>query len=448
MLDTEKRTAFSLALVQGFRLLGLFMILPVFSLHGAEYAGATPVLIGLAIGMYGLTQGLFQLPFGFLSDRIGRKTVIVGGLVIFGIGSVVAAEADSIYQVIAGRALQGMGEIAAAVMALAADLTREEMRLRIMAIIGISIGASFMLSMVLGPIVAAQYGMRALFWLTAVFAVLGIFIVLFVTPKPLVQGFHRDAQVSIRDIGGVLADTELLKLGFGVFILHMVLSATFVVFPLVLVGELAVAENLHWQTYLPVFLLSAVFLPPMVLLAEKHGRSRAMFLVAIALLLLAEGGLALGGTYAAAFGLLLAYFVGINFLEAILPASVARVAPAGMKGTAMGLYSSAQFIGAFCGGLAGGFLLAGNELRTAFAWLLLPLAAWFVVAMTMRDPKPVRSRIVSLKSLEQDALRRFIDEAGRINGVSEIAIYESDRVAYLKVEKNFDERALQTLLAG
>ena len=448
MLDTEKRTAVSLALVQGFRLLGLFMILPVFSLHGSEYAGATPVLIGLAIGAYGLTQGLFQLPFGFLSDRIGRKTVIVAGLVIFGIGSIVAAEAESIYAVIAGRALQGMGAIAAAVMALAADLTREEMRLRIMAIIGISIGASFMLSMILGPIVAAQYGMRLLFWLTAGFALCGILIVLFVTPRPLVQGFHRDAQVSIRDIGGVLANAELLKLGFGVFTLHLVLAATFVVFPLILAGDLGVAESRHWRTYLPVFLLSAVFLPPMVLLAEKQARGRGVMLAAIALLAIAETGLALGGSYPIHFALLVVYFVGVNFLEAILPATVARVAPADMKGTAMGLFSSAQFIGAFCGGLSGGFLLAGGDLRQAFAWLLLPLGLWFVVVISMRAPQPVRSRIMSLKTLEQDALRRFIDEAGRIEGVREIAIYEADRVAYLKVSKNFDEQALQALLAG
>ena len=240
MLQTEKRAAVSLALVYALRMLGLFMILPVFSLHAQDYTGATPVLIGFAIGIYGLTQGLFQLPFGFLSDRFGRKPIIVAGLVIFCIGSMLAAEAESIQQIIAGRALQGLGAIAAAVMALAADLTREEVRLRIMAIIGMSIGASFMLSMIVGPTIAAVYGLRLLFWFTAVLGVLGILVIVFVTPKPPKQSFHRDAQVSPRDIGKVVANTELLKLGFGVFALHLVLAATFVVFPLVLQQDLQI----------------------------------------------------------------------------------------------------------------------------------------------------------------------------------------------------------------
>ena len=212
MLETEKRAAFSLALVYALRMLGLFMILPVFSLHADDYSGATPLLTGLAIGIYGLTQGLLQLPFGYLSDRFGRKTVIVIGLLIFCAGSMVAAEAESITEVIAGRALQGLGAIAAAVMALAADLTREEVRVRIMAIIGISIGASFMISMVIGPVIAAEFGLRLLFWMTAALALLGILVIFFITPQPPQQKFHRDAQLSVKDIGSILAHHELLKL--------------------------------------------------------------------------------------------------------------------------------------------------------------------------------------------------------------------------------------------
>ncbi len=447
MLKTENRAALSLALVYALRMLGLFMILPVFSLHAHDYAGATPVLIGLAIGIYGLTQGLFQLPFGFLSDRFGRKTVIVGGLLIFCAGSILAAEAETITQVIAGRALQGLGAIAAAVMALAADLTREEVRVRIMAIIGMSIGVSFMLSMVLGPIIAAAYGLRLLFWITAGLAVLGILVIVFVTPNPKRQSFHRDAQVSLRDIGGVAGDIELLKLGFGVFVLHLVLAATFVVFPLVLQQTLQVDEALHWRTYLPVFVLSIFFLVPMIIAVEKYRKSRLVFTCAVAMLALAELGLAFSQTYLAVFSMLVLFFGAFNFLEAIMPATVSRIAPADMKGTAMGLFSSAQFIGAFAGGLLGGILLGAGDYATTFLWLGGILGVWFLVALSMKTPRFLASKIVSLRDLDAQGLERFVEQARNIQGVHEVSIYETDRVAYLKVEKNFDDNELQALVS-
>jgi len=446
MLETEKRAAFSLALVYALRMLGLFMILPVFSLHANDYTGATPVLIGLAIGIYGLTQGLFQLPFGFLSDRFGRKTVIVAGLLIFCVGSIVAAEAESITEIIAGRALQGLGAIAAAVMALAADLTREEVRIRIMAIIGMSIGASFMISMVIGPVIAAEFGLRLLFWMTAGLAILGILVIIFVTPKPPSQVFHRDAQLSIQDVGRIIGDIELLKLGFGVFMLHLVLAATFVVFPLVLQQSLMIEETLHWRTYLPVFALSVLLLLPMVIVAEKFRKSHAVFLVAVSMLVLAEIGLASSSTYFMAFVMLVLFFGAFNFLEAMLPATVTRIAPADMKGTAMGLFSSAQFLGAFAGGLLGGILLGSGDYATTFAWLAAILCGWFLVALTMKTPKYLQSKIVSLKELGPDEFDRFVEQASSIEGVHEVSVYEIDRVAYLKVEKGFDDSELQALV--
>jgi MFS family permease len=448
MLQTEKRAAFSLALVYALRMLGLFMILPVFSLHADDYAGATPLLTGLAIGIYGLTQGLFQLPFGFLSDRFGRKKVIVVGLLIFCIGSIVAAEAETISQVIAGRALQGLGAIAAAVMALAADLTREEVRIRIMAIIGMSIGASFMISMVLGPVIAAEFGLRILFWMTAGLALLGILVIVFVTPQPPRQAFHRDAQLSLQDVGRIVSDPELLKLGFGVCMLHLVLAATFVVFPLVLLQKLAVAESLHWQTYLPVFVLSIALLLPQVIIAEKFRKGQAVFLFAIAMLVVAEFGLAWSETYAAAFIMLVLFFGAFNFLEAMLPASVARIAPADMKGTAMGLFSSAQFIGAFAGGVLGGLLLSQGDYTATFGWLGGILCLWFVVALSMKTPQYLKSRIVSLRNLEAGDVEHFVERASALDGVREVSVYEVDRVAYLKVDKSFDDKQLQALLAN
>ena len=448
MLQTEKRAAFSLALVYALRMLGLFMILPVFSLHADDYSGATPLLIGLAIGIYGLTQGLFQVPFGFLSDRFGRKTVIVAGLLIFCVGSLVADEAQSIEEVIAGRALQGLGAIAAAVMALAADLTREEMRIRVMAIIGMSIGASFMISMVLGPVFAATFGLRLLFWLSALLALLGILVVLFVTPQPPRQGFHRDAQLSLADIGRIVGDAELLKLGCGVFVLHLVLSATFVVFPLVLQEYLQIDEARHWRTYLPVFMLSLLFLPPLVILAEKMRRARAVFRVAVAMLIAAELGLALSDSYALSFAMLVLFFGAFNFLEAMLPASVTRIAPAAMKGTAMGLFSSAQFLGAFAGGLVGGLLLSSTDYSDTFAWLAAILCLWLLLAFTMKPTVYLKSRIVSLQTLADGDVDRFMQRAQQIVGVHEVSVYELDRVAYLKVDESLDERGLEHLVRG
>jgi len=448
MLQTEKRAAFSLALVYALRMLGLFMILPVFSLHADGYDGATPLLIGLAIGVYGLTQGLFQLPFGFLSDRFGRKTVIVGGLLIYCIGSLVAAEAQSITEVIAGRALQGLGAIAAAVMALAADLTREEVRIRVMAIIGMSIGASFMIAMVVGPVIAAEFGLRILFWMTAGLALLGILVIVFVTPRPPRQVFHRDTQLSLADVGRIVADRELLKLGCGVFVLHLVLAATFVVFPLVLQQVLMVEEQAHWRTYLPVFALSVLLLPPMIIVAEKLRRAHGVLLFAIAMLVVAEAGLALSETYAMAFAMLVLFFGAFNFLEAMLPASVARIAPADMKGTAMGLFSSAQFFGAFAGGLVGGSLLALSDYAGTFGWLAGILCLWLLLALTMKPPAYLKSRIVSLKTLDAADVDDFVERVQAIEGVREVAVYEAEHVAYLKVDNSFDERRLQGLIPG
>ncbi len=447
MLITEKRAAFSLSLVYAFRMLGLFMILPVFSLYADDFAGTTPLLTGLAIGIYGLTQGIFQLPFGFLSDRFGRKKIIVAGLLIFCIGSIVAAGAESIYQIIAGRALQGLGAIAAAVMALAADLTREEVRLRVMAFIGMSIGMSFMISMVAGPLLAARYGLSILFWITAGLALAGIAVVIFITPNPQSQGFHRDTQLSLGDVGQILRNTDLLRLDLGVFVLHLVLSATFVVFPLVLRDSLLIDQAVHWKTYLPVFALSVLGMVPLIIVAEKFRRLKSMFLLGISIVVLAEVGLALGNSYDMAFLMLVLFFIGFNFLEASLPSMVARIAPADMKGTAMGLFSSAQFLGAFGGGVIGGLLLARQDYADGFLVLAGLVLVWLLVAAFMKQPKLLASRIVSLKNMGEESIKHFVKQASLIKGVHEISVYAEDRVAYLKVEKQFDEQPLNALLA-
>ncbi len=448
MLKTEKLAAISLALVYAFRMIGLFMILPVFSLYASDYAGATPLLIGLAIGIYGLTQGMFQLPFGFLSDRIGRKKMIVLGLLLFCTGSAVAAMADSIHQIIAGRALQGMGAIAAVVMALAADLSREEMRIRMMASIGMSIGLAFMVSMILGPVLAAEFGISGIFWMTALLAIISIVIILFLTPNPQQQKFHRDAQLSVADMIPVMKNRELLRLDFGVFVLHMVLSATFVIFPLVLRDELNVVVEQHWKTYLAVFLISILIMLPMIIVAEKNRKMKPMFLLGILLVIMAEAGMFLLDGYTALFAMLVLFFSGFNFLEASMPSLVAKISPADLKGTAMGLFSSAQFLGAFSGGLLGGAMLGYSEHRAAFAELAGVVAIWWLLAFFMKKPKAVTSRIVSLSDMDESAVEQFRLQASRIAGVQEVTVYPDDRVAYLKIDKKlFDDSAFNGLLA-
>ena len=448
MLKTEKQAAVSLALVYAFRMIGLFMILPVFSLYASDYAGATPILIGLSIGIYGLTQGLFQLPFGFLSDRVGRKKMIILGLLLFVAGSMVAAMADSIHQIIFGRALQGMGAIAAVVMALAADLSREEVRMRVMASIGMSIGMAFMVSMILGPIFAASFGISGIFWITSMLALLSIFIILFITPTPEKQSFHRDTQLSIGDISKVLADRELLRLDLGVFVLHMVLAATFVLFPLILRDQLQIEVLQHWKTYLSVFIISIVIMVPMIIVAEKKRKMKPMFLVGILVVGLAEVGLYLFNGYVPMFIMLVLFFAGFNFLEASMPSLVAKISPADMKGTAMGLFSSAQFLGAFAGGLLGGVMLAYESQNLAFLQLAVLVMIWWIVAFFMKKPKAVTSRIVSLGKLDESSIISFREKAEQLPGVQEITVYLEDKVAYMKIDKKlFDDDALEGLMA-
>ena len=296
MTPGERKAAVSLAGIFSTRMLGLFMILPVFALYSGKLPGATPFLIGLAIGIYGLTQGLLQIPFGMLSDRIGRKPVIYMGLLIFALGSVVAASSDSIVGVIMGRALQGAGAIAAAVMALAADLTREEHRLKAMAILGISMGASFSIALVVGPIIDHWVGVSGIFWLTAILAVVAMLILKFVVPTPVESRFHRDAEPVPEQFKMVLSDGQLLRLNYGIFTLHLVLMASFVAMPLALQDQVGLESSAHWKVYLGVLLFAFVGMVPFIILAEKKRRMKQVFVGAVVVLILAFLACVLGGT--------------------------------------------------------------------------------------------------------------------------------------------------------
>lgn len=384
---TEIRAATSLGGIFALRMLGLFMILPVFSLYAPTLTGVTPMLTGLAIGIYGLTQALLQIPFGLLSDRIGRKRVIVIGLLIFAFGSVVAAVSDSIYGVIVGRALQGAGAISAAIMALLADLTRIEIRTKAMAILGGSIGIALAASLVLGPVVSGWFGVQGIFWLTAGLALFGILVTRYIVPRPAVSSFHRDAEPIPAQFGRMLSDPQLLRLDFGIFSLHLLITANFVALPLILRDMLHLNPSHHWWVYLPVLVLAVAAMFPFIRLAERHGRMKAVFLGAILVMGLADVGLALfhQGIFVVTL-LLLMFFTAFNLMEASLPSLVSRIAPPESKGTAMGIYSSSQFLGAFAGGGIGGWLLGYGGAAGVFAGCAVVAGLWLLVAAGMQKP--------------------------------------------------------------
>ncbi len=388
----ERRAALSLGLIFGLRMIGLFMILPVFSLYAHQLAGYTPTLMGLAIGAYGLTQAAFQIPFGLLSDRIGRKRVIIGGLLIFAAGSVIAAISDSIYGVIAGRALQGTGAIAAAIMALLADVTRHTVRTRAMAVLGGSVGISFTLALVLGPLFNGWIGVPGIFWMTGALALLAILVTRFIVPNPQESHFHEDTEPVPAQFRRVLADPQLLRLDFGIFTLHLLITANFVALPLLLQDTLQLPSPHHWWLYLPVLLISVVTMLPIIFFAERRGLVKPVFLGAIGLMGLAETGLALFGQGMLEVVMLLyLFFVGFNLMEATLPSLVSRMAPPHSKGTAMGVYSSSQFLGAFVGGAVGGWLLGHYQVAGVFSGCAVMTLLWLTIASGMTTPATAKS---------------------------------------------------------
>ncbi|MEW8007257.1 MAG: MFS transporter [gamma proteobacterium symbiont of Clathrolucina costata] len=438
----ERQAAYSLSALFFLRMLGLFMILPVFAIYAEELPDVTPLLVGLAIGIYGLTQALLQIPFGMLSDRIGRKPVLIAGLLIFAVGSAVAASAETIYGIILGRALQGSGAIAAVIMALAADLSREQRRLRIMAILGISIGIAFAASMVMGPILNSLIGVPGIFWLTAVLALGGIVIVAHVVPAPAESHLHRDAEAVPGQFGKVLREPELLRLDFGIMTLHMSLTAMFLAYPLAL--QALVEENAHTWVYLPVMLLSMAAMIPFVILAESRRRMRPVFIGGVAALVGAS--MLMFGYHDSLAGMvlgLLIFFTAFNLLEATLPSLVAKIAPGERKGTAMGVYSSSQFIGAFLGGALGGWFHTRYGIDGTFLLCAAMAATWLLVAWGMSEPDYLSNYLIPVGLLDEDQAFLLEGELKNLDGVAEAVVIPEDRVAYLKVDlKRVDQEVL------
>lgn len=449
MTAQERRAAYSLSAIFGLRMLGLFMIFPVFALYAEQLSGVTPTLVGLAIGVYGLTQALLQIPFGMLSDRIGRKPVITAGLLIFAVGSVVAAMADSIYGVILGRALQGSGAIAAAIMALAADLTREEHRTKAMAVIGISIGMAFLLAMVAGPLLDGWIGVPGIFWLIACLALAGIAILHLAVPTPAHSSLHRDAETVPEQFRRVLGDGQLLRLDFGILVLHLVLTASFVVVPLAL-HDAGLPTDSRALFYLPVMVLAMAAMVPFVIIAEKRRQMKAVVVGAIITLGLAELGLSLVlHSYLLLAVFLWLFFTAFNLLEATLPSLIAKFAPADAKGTAMGVYSSSQFVGAFLGGLLGGWLHGAHGLGAVFLACAGLIALWALLGLSMQRPPYLSTTLLAVGRLEAEAASELEAALRRVPGVAEAVVEGDEGVAYLKVDnQRLDHAALEALGAA
>lgn len=448
MTSLERRATFSLASIYALRMLGLFMILPVLSLFSEQLEGATPLLIGLAISIYGLSQALLQIPFGLLSDRFGRKKIIIIGLILFSAGSLVAAVSTTIYGVLLGRALQGCGAIAAAIMALLADLTQEVHRTKAMATIGASIGISFGVAITLGPILAAYIGIQGIFYLTAILAVIAIFVVLFIVPNPQKSIIHCDAEVVPTQIKHVLKNTDLLRLNYGIFILHLILTASFVVLPL-LIREAGLEAERHWQVYLPILITSMAVIVPFIILAEKKRQMKKVFVGAILTLVIAN--FALSYFYedlTLLIGLLWLFFCGFNLLEATLPSLISKTAPGDLKGTAMGAYSSSQFMGAFVGGITGGWLYGEYGAQAVFLCTAIAAASWVLIALFMRTPCYLANLLISLEAVNNEQADQFSDALLAIDGIAEARFHFEENTAYLKVDNQvLNKIHLQELLS-
>jgi MFS family permease len=448
MTPVEHRASIGLAGIYGLRMLGLFIILPVFAIYAQQLPGGeSQTLIGIALGAYGLTQAILQIPAGWLSDHYGRKPVIYAGLILFAIGSFVAGSADNIYWIIAGRVIQGAGAINAAVMALTADLTREEHRTKAMAMIGITIGITFSISLVLSPLLYQVIGVPGIFKLIGVLALLAMAVVAFVIPNPAITRFHSDTEATIKKLGAVLRNKDLLRLDFGIFSLHAILMSVFMQVPFILRQDGLEAAQ-HWKVYLPVMLVAFALMVPPIIIAEKKAKMKQVFMGAVALAALAQLSLMLlqHSVWGVALALLV-FFSSFNVLEATLPSLISKIAPLDAKGTAMGVYSSVQFLGAFFGAAVGGFLMQHFGGNTVFVFAIGLLLLWLLVASTMQPPAAIRTRLYHLPELDEANASTLRRRLMQVPGVREAMVAGAEGMACLKVDmQGFDEAAVEQLL--
>jgi MFS family permease len=380
MNSIERIVAFKVSLVMATRMLGLFMLFPVISVYAtSEYQNTTPFLIGLAIGVYGLTQAFFQIPFGYLSDRFGRKPLLYIGLFLFFLGSILAAISTDIIYVIVGRALQGSGAISAVLMALLADSISEENRSKANAFVGFQIGLAFMLSLLIGPTIASIAGLSGIFWSIALLSVISLSIVTSLSNTNPIN-YYR---LSIEEFKKILNPT-LLRLDLSAFILHLMLTSTFIVMPLMLVENniINIADN--WKLYLPAMVMSFIGMVPLIILAEKLHKTKLILLISIALLMISQILFyELEINFSVFLIVLTLFFIAFNTIEAILPSLLSRTASSSKRGLAMGVFSTSQFLGTFFGGVIGGLIYDIFNLNSVFLFTIFMAIIWWLVILTL-----------------------------------------------------------------
>ncbi|RKQ95925.1 putative MFS family arabinose efflux permease [Kushneria sinocarnis] len=445
LLNIESRAITGLALLYGVRMLGLFMVLPILALYSSHLEYATPALVGVALGGYGLTQAILQIPFGMLSDRTGRKPVIALGLLLFIVGSVVAALATSIYGVIIGRCIQGSGAVAGAIMALLADRTREEVRTTAMATIGMSIGIAFALAMVIGPLIAHAAGLAGVFWSTALLAALGLLVLWRVVPGAARQR-HRDVGLDRSQFFSMLRRPDLLRLDFSILSLHAILTGCFVAVP-VRLAALGIPASEHGWVYLPVMATAFVGMIPLIIAAEKYRHMKLVFTGTVASLVIILTLMSLLPPQSWwLIALLWLFFVAFNLLEASLPSLISKAAPAGTKGTAMGIYSTSQFLGTSLGGAAGGAVAGTLGVSAVFGAAAVLALIWTLIIWRMPAPRYLATELVSLERMPVGQEAALTARLQAIAGVEDALVASDEGVAYLKVDRaRLDRQALDGL---